>query len=564
MWLLLAGAMVMAEPVQCNGPSSATTAEYSWPARLEKGYYPVRVDIENRGPEEQEFTLRFESTYGYQVHIEQVVPLARGERRQVEVLLPAFVDASPNYSLQVMQENGISDCYSSAVGPYDVARGSQVVLLVQDRSPEPGDLERWVSDLDISEDQMAIISPEQLALSWGAYSSVDLVLVDTRAGLPSDAALAPLMRWVRTGGVIVFRGPGVKTLAQSREQLSPYAQERHLLRPTVQQRLVLGLDGFAVGGGVMVLQEEEMAADRLLESASLVARDVPQQRWIPDSTSTFRVARPQIPGVGVIPSGSFALLLFGVGVLLGPINVVLIRALKRSAGMLVTTPILATLSAGGILAYGVASTGLGAQSASYSVTYLDQAAQTATVQEVRQIYLGAAIAGGLRPGAGFYDFPSRLDYDESFKVRIDDEGRRVSGALLPSRVATTQVLVGERSSRLNLSVSGGEISNNLDARLDRVVLRAADGSYWGLNAPLKAGKSATLVPMDNPDEQLAVVWASTMALGGAGYQYPAVYQDMAPGSYVARLERSPFLDDEGLKMDERAGEHRVIGLLELP
>ncbi len=564
MFLLLAGAVALAEPTQCSGPSSSSTADYNWPGRVEKGYFPVLVDIENRGSEDQDFTLRFESSYGYNVHIEQVVPLKRGERREVEVLLPAFVDSSPNFSMQVLLDNGISDCYSSSIGPYDVARGSQVVLLVQDREPEAGELERWVSELGIGDDQLAIISPEQLAQSWGAYSSVDLVLVDTRAGLPSDAALAPLMRWVRTGGAVVFRGPGVKTLAQSRDQLAPYAEERHALRPTLERRLVKGLDGFAVGGGVMVLQEEEMAADRLLESATLVAQDVPQQRWIPDSTNTFRVARPQIPGVGVIPSGRFALLLFGVGMLLGPINVVLIRGLKKSAGMLLTTPILATLSAGGILAYGVASTGLGAQSASYSITYLDQAAQTATVQEVRQIYLGAAIGGGLRPGAGFYDFPSRLDYDESFEIRIDDEGRRVSGALLPSRVATTQVLVGERSSRLSLSLSGDEIGNNLDARLDSVVLRAPDGSYWGLNAPLKAGKSATLVPMDNPEEQLAAVWASTMSLGGGGHQYPASYQDMAPGSYVARLDHSPFLDDEGLKLDERAGEHRVVGLLELP
>ncbi|MFT5585043.1 MAG: hypothetical protein ACI9VR_002631, partial [Cognaticolwellia sp.] len=282
------------------------------------------------------------------------------------------------------------------------------------------------------------------------------------------------------------------------------------------------------------------------------------------STNTFRVARPQIPGVGVIPSGRFALLLFGVGMLLGPINVVLIRALKRSAGMLITTPILATLSAGAILAYGVASTGFGAQSASYSVTYLDQVTQRATVQEVRQIYLGAAIGGGLRPGAGFYDFPSRLEYSESFKVRIDDEGRRVSGAILPSRVATTQVLMGERASRLNLAVRGTEISNNLDTRLDSVVVRAVDGSYWGLNAPLMAEGTATLIAIDAPQEQLAAVWASTMSLGRGRLQYPAAFQDMAPGSYVARVERSPFLDDEGLKLDERAGEHRIVGLLEMP
>ncbi|MFT5587102.1 MAG: hypothetical protein ACI9VR_004710, partial [Cognaticolwellia sp.] len=323
MWLLLAGGLAMAEGTQCSGPSSATMVDYSWPARVEKGYYPVRVDIENRSPEDQIFTLRFESAYGYEVQVEQVVPLARGERREVEVLLPAFVDGSPNYSLQVMLENGISDCYSSSVGPYDVASGSQVVLLVQDRAPEPGDLERWVSDLSIGDDQLAIVSPDQLGLSWAAYSSVDLVLVDTRAGLPSDAVLEPLMRWVRTGGVVVFRGPGVEKLAQSRTELAPYVDERFALRPTLDRRMVLGLDGFAVGGGVMVLQEEEMAADRLLESATLVVQEVPQQRWIPDSTNTFRVARPQIPGVGVIPSGRFALLLFGVGMLLGPINVVL-------------------------------------------------------------------------------------------------------------------------------------------------------------------------------------------------------------------------------------------------
>jgi hypothetical protein len=157
-----------------------------------------------------------------------------------------------------------------------------------------------------------------------------------------------------------------------------------------------------------------------------------------------------------------------------------------------------------------------------------------------------------------------LEYSESFKIRSDDEGRRVSGAVLPSRVATTQVVMGERSSRLSLSVSGKEITNGLDTRLDSVVVRDSAGLYWGLNAPLKAGGSATLVPVANPEEQLSAVWASTMSLGRGTLQYPAAYQDMAPGSYVARVEHSPFLDAEGLKLDERAGEHRIIGLLEMP
>jgi hypothetical protein len=232
--------------------------------------------------------------------------------------------------------------------------------------------------------------------------------------------------------------------------------------------------------------------------------------------------------------------------------------------MLITTPILAVLSGGGILTYGVVSTGLGAKSASYSVTYLDQGAQRATVQELRQIYLGSAIAGGLRPGAAFYDFPSLVEYSESFEIRTDEDGRRVSGAILPSRVATTQVLMGERASRLHLSVSGSEITNNLDTRLDGLIVRAADGSYWGLTVPLNAERSATLVSIDNPQEQLAEIWTSSMSIGRDTQQYPAAYQDMAFSSYVARVEDSPFLDDEGLKLKERAGEHRIVGLLEVP
>lgn len=562
MWLLAAG-LALADSTPCAGPMSASQVDFDWPGRIEKGYFPVQVEIENRGLEAQEFTLRFENSYGYETHVEQVVPLASGERRQLEVLLPAFVDGSPNYSLQVLGANGISDCYSSSIGPYDVGTG-KVVLLVQDREPEPGELERWVSDLGLGDDQMSILPPDKMAASWAAYSSVDVVLVDTRAGLPSDAELAPLMTWVRSGGMVVFRGPGVKTLASSRTELAPWADARFALRPTVERRLVRGLDGYSVGTGVMVLQEEELQADRLLESALMVSRDVPSQAWIPDTAGRFQVARPSIPGVGVIPSGRFALLLFGVGMLLGPVNVLLIRGLKRSAGMLLTTPILALLSAGGILAYGVASTGLGAKSASYSVTYLDQAGQVATVKEVRQIYLGAAIGGGLRPGAGTYDFPERLSYGETFEIRVDEEGRQVSGSILPSRVATTQVLIGERASRLSLVVDGDRVQNNLDARVEGLVLRDAQGAYWGLSTPLKTEGSATLVPLDNPEEALASVWASTMAVGRSGQQFPASYQDLPPGSYVASLERSPFIDDEGLRLDEKAGEHRVIGLLELP
>lgn len=551
-----------AEEGLCLGDEVRVVADYAWPAAVGQGYFPMALQVENLADRDLELELSFQSTNNNGIEVERSLSLPRGRTESFEQALPAFSQHGAAYSLNVRAE-GESLCYMSPLGSYQGVSGDSW-LIFRDAPQTPGEQQVLESGLGLADDHMAIASPQDLAQSWVAYTSVDVVMLALDGEPPSEAELDPLLQWVRMGGFLIIRGEGATALSQQNPELSRWVQPRHALRASVERGYVRGLDGYSLGLGVVVVQEEPFTGpDKLLDSARLVSDTVPLRRWVNPPNYGPPPAYPQIPGVGSIPGGAFALLLFGVGMLLGPVNRLILRK-RRPAMRLLSTPLLAGLSSLGLVGYGIASTGLGAQSASYSVSLLDQEAARVSVLEARQIYLGTAIAGGLRPGADTWDFPLEMDWDSRFKVELDAEGRLVSGDLLSSRVATTSLHLGERSSRLGLAWDGQRVQNNLDAELTGLVLMDHQGRTWVLDGVLAPGQGAELTLVEDTERVLQRVWKSSMVRSSSVVAYPRLDQDMAPGSYVARLDSSPFLDAEGLRMQERAGEHHVVGVLEAP
>ncbi len=106
---------------------------------------------------------------------------------------------------------------------------------------------------------------------------------------------------------------------------------------------------------------------------------------------------------------------------------------------------------------------------------------------------------------------------------------------------------------------GDEAANALGADILTAIVRTDEG--WFLIEDLEEGDSAVLEPIEDLEPELAMLWESEMATKTPS-PWPDRAMDWPVGTYVARIETSPFLDTEGVEVKEEAGEHWVVGVME--
>ena len=177
--------------------------------------------------------------------------------------------------------------------------------------------------------------------------------------------------------------------------------------------------------------------------------------------------------LGLVPVKAFSLLMFMVACLLGPLNFLLVRLLKRPQLLLLTTPVLATGCTLVIIAYAGFQQGLSVKQGGFAELLLDQRSHRMASRETRAFFAGLVPRDGLRPGLGTNFFPHMPGYGFRY-VEWRGEGRQISGDLLPARKVSMQSVLTEQAERRRLEVSrsGGEVvvSNGLGASIEALVL----------------------------------------------------------------------------------------------
>lgn len=560
LFAFLAGAFA-AQTYSEGGSGIAVETRYVWPLKVDRGYVPLQVRVDNASNQTREVRIELLESYGYSAKTTRTIELEAGERRELEFLLPSYLDHPAQHSLSVYDGAAWVTSISS-IGPYERStdgRGS--VLVTAASEPDFQTHSDWVDTLVVSDSNaIGVASFDDLPTSHGGYTSLGLVLLDVRGGTPTREQLEPITSWVRLGGALVVVGDEGRAFAASDELLSIWMEERFEWTPWLEAGLLPGLNSYSMGlGQLAFIDDEEL-------DQALVVRSVVQPAWngalakrLPRGTSLSDAgAMPAIPGVEHLPRGAFALLMFSVALLLGPVNAFVVKLVKRPASLLVTTPVIALTSTALMVGYGIAHNGLGVRTANFSVTMLDQRTHTAATQNVRQLYVGFAPRNGVRPAAGTLHFPIGPDWD--FQPEVEwDEGRVLSGDLVPVRTATRQVVLTESSARQRLEVNGAEASNSLGADIEHVVVRTEAG--WFVLDELRDGATETLAPLEDVDAELSRLFESEMATRSPS-AWPVRALDWPTGTYVARLGASPFLDEEGVNPSEAAGEHWVVGVME--
>ena len=133
------------------------------------------------------------------------------------------------------------------------------------------------------------------------------------------------------------------------------------------------------------------------------------------------------------------MLLVAFAVLIGPVNLVFLKRIRRPALLLVTIPLLSAAASVGLLLYGIFYQGLDTKAARQSLTVLDQRSHHADTIERRKLFVGLSPGRGLRPGAATAVVPENVKgEDQRFAVDFDGAGsmtrRRFSFQTLGSQL----------------------------------------------------------------------------------------------------------------------------------
>lgn len=539
---------------------------FPWPMDCVFGYVPIKVELSNRGDSSQLVTV--EATdgrwrgAGSSKHQRQV-KLEAGEVAELWMLTPNFYYYSdrgtPRVQITVGREvGGISQptgagagaacVFALAVGPRMPAKGTNATL-----GGQMGQI-LIAATQGLAEGCLGATSWGDLPDSWQAYSSLDVVVVDASNAAGMERRLEPILSWVRLGGKLVLVGePDVAQLARFGG-----------LEYAFEGRRVISPDGntysYGLGRITIVAGAFDWKAGAWLEVASRegsVQVHGRRARLTP-SPRNWQLERSDlsIPGIGALPLRAFLVGLLLFAVLIGPVNLLVLKRLQRPALLLITIPVLSITATVCILLFGILDQGLDVKQAEWSLSHLDQVSKRVADVSLRAIHAGSSPAAGLLPGAGTAVFPERsLGNDEIYVVEQTGEGRVLRGSFLPVRELFTQVVMREAACRQRVEVSLEQgrikIQNGLKSTITSLAYHAENGDWYSV-AKLDPGESAV----------------AELGKSVAGDLEAAVRDDFGGdfgvplGGYLARLESNPFGDDLGLEPTRLVNVHYVIGLLE--
>jgi hypothetical protein len=208
-----------------------------------------------------------------------------------------------------------------------------------------------------------------------------------------------------------------------------------------------------------------------------------------------------IEGTGVVPVWSFLVLITGFVVVIGPINYLLLKRKRRLFLLLVTVPLGAAIITISLFSYALISDGLGMRTRARSYTRLDQRSQQMVNWARQSYYAGLAPSGGLQFPKESAVYPI-VEHPGGNVARLrelawTDTTQQLRSGYLSSRQTSQYLVISSAPSQHKLAIRpGGEnaspqVTNQLGARIEMLILRDHDGQYYELR-DLDEGESRAL------------------------------------------------------------------------
>jgi hypothetical protein len=447
-----------------------------------------------------------------------------------------------------------------------------LALLLSDRPDATPVALGWLQGLEATPAPTVLACrAEDAPADWRLYTGFDAVFVDGRTRLSGDVQQA-LRRAACAGSTVVVAG-GTSLPAGELRQAAAAAGRG-------------GVAAHGAGRIVAMLPFDAPPSPSVRSLRTLVDRLEP-----PVAPAVAR-ATQHVPGLGAPPVAVFLLVIVLFAVLVGPVNFLLLRRWRRPLLALVTVPALGLGTTLAILGYGLLHDGFGVRGVTASWTWLDQERHEAAVLSMHTLFAGRA-PSALAMGPDSLLLAPRAVVREpggSDRWHLDPARGELDGGALPSRTSTPLIgrQHGAARERLLAQRSGdGTLRLLTDAGVAPrgiVVLRDLDGEYWAGTAPLLRRASANdaenalgelarrgaLVTIDAQPEPEREPWRrrgrepreplagpQRVAAGARLFAFP-----LEPGTWVAELERAPWLDLHGLTVRHDQQRHFARGRMQ--
>jgi len=212
-----------------------------------------------------------------------------------------------------------------------------------------------------------------------------------------------------------------------------------------------------------------------------------------------------IPGVGLAPVTAFRVLITLFVIVIGPVNYFLLRRWKRLHLLVITIPTSAALVTGALFGYALVADGLGTRVRARSYTEIDQRRGRAVCWARLSYYSGIAPSGGLTfpKETAVFSLAPNPTAEPRYRELIWDDRQWLARGWLRSRTPTQYLTVRSRKADLGLEIIPAKkgskdlgVKNRLGTRIEHLVVRAEDGKHYASSAPIDAGATAALAPLE--------------------------------------------------------------------
>lgn len=573
--------------------------DYRWAGTTAGGYYPIRIEIENHGPDCL-LTLRFVPFRDEQIpEVERRdLPVASEGKAMITLSVP-MVGHGAIGNLEIERDGEVLEPLTKRISlsyPDHQFNRSSVLII----SPVPVTTPVYEFGTKLGGQRMDSrpgigdvlqVEPLTLPSTWTDYSGLDVVMISWRTLTDLDAGKrTAILQWAQTGGTLLIY-ESAKT-PESHSELSDLLNlpgETYWQPANPNERIplkdeyedspgpLMGADG---RGQMLPFKELEWPSserafffcDYLLGRVYVFPESpfpgtpydwswwvgsLPAERssWAIRNGVLPRQANEDffnflIPGVTSVPVYAFLVLMTLFTIIIGPLNYIFLRRRKKTYMLLLTIPAIAFITSLTLFVYSTLAYGFRVTARSRSLTVLDQRANTAVALSRISLFAGIAPSEGLTFSPDTAVFPmwapmqfARAHYGqsqfESGRV-VWGEQQRLTDGWLRSRTRTQFVTVQHRTERGRLEIEASSPST----------LRISNGLEWDIKGILWV------------DEKGNFYQGGTVGAGNTGELKFVSRDNFAIGlqEFHALLEENEELETpDDIKQESQA----VIGMLEM-
>jgi hypothetical protein len=410
---------------------------------------------------------------------------------------------------------------------------------------------------------------------WLGYSRFDMVAVSADDMARAPAALASaLWQYVEAGGVLFVAGKWETTLPAGPPRDAggedPFSDKKGPFRV------------YTVGFGVCIHAETNDGGKGWDASAWGALRNAIDQTAGPFgsmySPAQANKVFPVVDDLSIPARGLFVLMLV-FAVVIGPVNLFVLKRMRRKILLLVTAPALSGLAAASLFVYALVAEGLEGHARVSAVTLLDERQHRATTLGWSAFYSPLTPGGGLRYSPETevtpqYGSDGYYYQNGGHGVALDwSDDQHLSGGWMSARVPLHLSLRSSQVRRERIEVHRGADGgltavNGLGAAVKSLWVADAEGNVF-IAAGVAPGAEVKLEPNHgsvrlNTGTELRAFYSRGQWQNGAGGVATDWWKLLPKSGYVAALDSAPFVDP-GLPSAEHGRDASVvIGILREP